>query len=776
MNGAPAGPSRGYALASVLFIAGALALAAPWLLGVVTIPWDAKAEAWPQFAFLARSLAAGESPFWTPNTFLGHPHIADPQALIFSPSFLAMALLGGRPDFIAADAVVFAMLILGGLSLMMFFRDRGWRAEGALVAAFAFAFGCSAAWRLQHVGQVTSLCWFAMALTTLSRALDRRSVGWGFASGVVAGFMALGRDQVGLLCAYALAILVVWFLIDGEGRLTRLRRALAPLAGGFVGGVIVTAIPIAFSLALATESNRPAIDFAGAGRGSMPPMALLTGVVANLFGVDGPFEKFWGPPSPAVWGENDLALARNMAEIYFGALPLAAIVCLGLARGAARERGAAIFAFLTVVMGLYTVGRYTPFFALVFHLPGVDFYRRPADATFPFGAMLAILGGYCVHRAFATPARLKPSGLLMFGGLFAACVFVAADRGHLAQATPALITGFVFLATALAALMTLPALSTRHPAAALALLAVVMTLDLATNNKPNESTGLPPQTYEELRFGTRNETITLLKRKLAETAASDRRDRVELAGLGFEWPNAGLIHDLDNDLGYNPVRLKLYTDATHALDQVAEMNQRMFSPLFPSYHSPMANLMGLRWIATGAPPATIDKALKPGDLRLVARTADGFVNENPDALPRVLLPTHAMPADFARLLVDGGMPDIDYRSNVLLDPASPEARADLDAADKTVDAAPGKATILAYHNTEIEIAASAPQGGYVVLNDIWHPWWRAEVDGQPTPILRANVTFRAVRVPPGEHRVRFTFHPFLGLWRFWTGSRQSGLI
>ena len=775
MNGAPAAPPRGYALAMVLFVAGALALAAPWLLGVVTIPWDAKAEAWPQFAFLARSLAAGESPFWTPNVFAGHPHIADPQALIFSPSFLAMALLGGRPDFIAADGVVFAMLILGGLSLMLFFRDRGWRPEGALVAAFAFAFGCSAAWRLQHVGQVTSLCWFAVALMALSRALDRRSIGWGFVSGVVAGFMALGRDQVGLLCAYALAIFVVWLALDGEGRLARLRAAIAPLAGGFVGGLIVTAVPIAFSLALATESNRPSIDFAGAGRGSMPPMALLTGVVANLFGVDGPFDKFWGPPSSQIWGENDLALARNMAEIYFGAVPLAAIFCLGVARGALREKGAAVFAFLTLVMGLYTVGRFTPFFALVFHMPGVDFYRRPADATFPFGAMLAIVGGYCVHRAFATPARLKPSGLLMVGGLFAACVFVAFDRDRLAQATPALISAFVFLATALAALMTLPRLSMRHPAATLALLAIAMTLDLATNNKPNESTGLPPQAYDELRFDTRNETIALLKRKIAEAAAPDRRDRVELAGLGFEWPNAGLVHGLDNDLGYNPVRLKLFTDVTHAIDQVAEMSQRTFSPLFPSYHSPMANLMGLRWIATGAPPQTIDKTLKPGDLELVAHTADGFVNENPNALPRVLLPTRAIPADFARMTVEGGMPDIDYRANVLLDANAPEARAALEASGDATDASAGKATIVSYRNTNIDIAASAPKGGFVVLNDVWHPWWRAEVDGQPAPILRANVLFRAVRVPPGEHRVRFTFHPFRGLWRFWTGTRPAVL-
>ncbi|MFL5073487.1 MAG: hypothetical protein ACJ8D9_28240, partial [Xanthobacteraceae bacterium] len=55
-----------------------------------------------------------------------------------------------------------------------------------------------------------------------------------------------------------------------------------------------------------------------------------------------------------------------------------------------------------------------------------------------------------------------------------------------------------------------------------------------------------------------------------------------------------------------------------------------------------------------------------------------------------------------------------------------------------------------------------PAGGILVLNDVWHPWWRARLDGAAADILKANVIFRAVVVPPGTHTVRFTFHPFAG--------------
>ena len=81
------------------------------------------------------------------------------------------------------------------------------------------------------------------------------------------------------------------------------------------------------------------------------------------------------------------------------------------------------------------------------------------------------------------------------------------------------------------------------------------------------------------------------------------------------------------------------------------------------------------------------------------------------------------------------------------------------------DGAGGTARIISYGNTVVEIEAESPAGGHVVLNDPWHPWWFATVDGREAPILRANVLFRAVAVPPGRHTVRFTFHPLGGAWR-----------
>lgn len=757
----PVTPQRpSYAAAVLVFAAAWTALAWPWLSGAVTIPWDAKAHFYPQLQFLAQSLHRAESPFWAPFVFAGTPQIADPQSLIFSPPFLALAWFDPDPSFQAFDGVVLGSLGIGGLFVLLLFRDRSWHPAGAALAALAFAFGASAAWRVQHVGQILSLAAWPASLFFLMRGLERGSAAYGFLAGVTAGIMALGRDQVAYLGLGLLALSVVDFWI-GRPFWRRLARSAAPLLAGLCGGAIVAALPVLLTFLLAEGSNRPAIDAASAGQGSLHPALLLTAAIPNLFGVSGPLSGYWGPPSP-LWGPVDLFLARNMGLVYLGALPLA-LIFAGFLRGAffAREIRFVLVGF--VVMLLYALGRYTPAFEAVFpFVPGMDLFRRPADAAFFVGALGALLAGYAAHRVCTGTIRtgalfpgLAEAALLAL--IFTGAIALALSKNTLGGAARAIAEASVCFGLAFALLSVLPHVG--RPLVATLAVAALLTADLAWNNGPNESTALPPATYEVLRPDSRNALIAAMRERLGPGSL----DRVELAGLGFHWPNASLVHRLHNTLGYNPLRLGPYARATGAGDHAALPEQRGFSALMPSYRSALADMLGLRFIATGVPIEEIDRTLKPGDLPLVARTADGFLYENARAWPRASFVTDARAADVDALIATGAWPAVDLARTVLL-PLGSNVPAASQGSARPASRPPAPVRVASYGNTDIVLDVTAPGAGYVVLNDPYHPWWQAELDGRAVPLLRANGLFRAVQVPAGSHRVRFVFAPFSGAW------------
>ncbi|MBK8430573.1 MAG: YfhO family protein [Chloroflexi bacterium] len=71
----------------------------------------------------------------------------------------------------------------------------------------------------------------------------------------------------------------------------------------------------------------------------------------------------------------------------------------------------------------------------------------------------------------------------------------------------------------------------------------------------------------------------------------------------------------------------------------------------------------------------------------------------------------------------------------------------------------GEVLIEAYGLNEVRLTAVMSAAGFVVLSDTYYPGWQATLNGQPTPIYRANSIVRAVFVPAGEHELIFTFWP-----------------
>ena len=469
--------------------------------------------------------------------------------------------------------------------------------------------------------------------------------------------------------------------------------------------MLVAVVPLVMTTLLAARSNRPEVSFASAAGGSIHPVHLLQFAFADLFGAMDPQIEYWAPQSKlwdAAWGWPGLYLSQNMGLVYAGALTFAVVVAFGLIRGLAWAPDIRFFTIAAALVLLYALGAYTPAFHLMYDvLPAVALYRRPADATFVLVALVAMIAGYLVHRWLTgtVPRATRLQRALEIGGVLAlvgaalalahSVVGVGAgadssrDRRRASRRRPSRC--WCLRAGSACA----------RPTAAVALIATFMTADLAWNNAPHVSTALPRDHFDALRQSTRDPTVRLLEARLAAAAAPDRRDRVELIGIGYHWPNLSLARGFDHVFGHNPLRLRWFNEATHVGDTVALASQRWFSPLYPSYRSAFADLLGVRFIATGVPVEQIDASLKPGDLDLIAQTGDAYVYENPRALPRVMLMTDWRLADFDELLRDG-WPDVEPRRTVLL------KKAPVGFSRRAAVGKDGSARLVRYANTEVD--------------------------------------------------------------------------
>ena len=752
--------SGSYAAAFWAVVIGWLIFASPWLSGSVTIPYDAKAHFQSQLQFLASALHSGQSPFWTHNVFGGSPQIADPQSLIFSPAFL-LAYFEPEPSFRQLDLYCFLLLGLTAFSVLMLFKDKGWHPAGAAVAALAAAFGGSSIWRIQHIKQIEAFAFSMLCLWLLSRALERKSILYGVLAGLAAGIMVIEPGQIALLACYVLAGYTIYYWLSAPRFWLSVKQTLAPLLAGGVIATVLAAGPIVLTFLFVEASNRPEIAFTEAGRGSLHPASLLTAVVPDLYGAHSML-PYWGPGG-IEWNADWLSMTENMSQIYIGALPILLLLVAGFLRGGIFARDIRFFTIAVTALFLFALGRYTGFFTLAYdYFPGVDFFRRPADATYALGGMTSILCGYLLHRFLSDSEptnRQKLVAAVILALIFMISLGVAAAHSHFYMAIEPVLLSIGIFTVGWLSLVLARRYSAQHGALAVAVLAAFTTADLAINNGPNRSTAQKPSHYDEMRADTKNETVAFIKNHLTSPPHSARRDRVEMVGLGFEWPNIGLIHGFDHTMGYNPLRLAEVADGMGAPETVADAFQRKFSPLFPSYRSMMADLLGLRYIATDRPVEKIDNDLKPGDLTLVAHTHSTYIYENPRALPRVLFAFDWLPANFERMVKDGHWPYFDPRQIVLLRGKQPLMST---LQPRPVSLTQASTALQVYENTEVQVSVNTPRAGFLVLNDVWHPWWFGTVDGKPADIFRANVLFRAIQVPAGKHIVRFEFKPVEG--------------
>jgi hypothetical protein len=757
---------------SIACLAGfAILIQTFWWFTDSVVPWDSKNHFYPMFRFLADSLARGEIPLWNPYHFSGHPSVADPQSLLFTPSLFLLALVAPHASMSAFDAWIMLHLLAGALGMMALARRRGWQPAAALLTAIIYMLGGAAASRLQHTGMIVSYAYFPLALWSFDVLMERRGLGRAVLFGVLAGLMALGRDQVAFLFCGVLAGRLI-FLTARSGRaidFLRERAGILALAG--LTGAAILIVPSLLTLQFLGASNRPGIPYGVAAAGSLAPVNFLTILAPNVFGSLHVLDDYWGPGYATIVEANWTDRAINY--LFFGTLPALVILWHGLAGGRLLARDMR-FTMIVLAAGLlYAVGRYTPVFGLIFDLiPGVSLYRRPADATFIINVAFALASGYLLHRYIADglPRPWQRLPTLAARGLIGAAVALLAllvglglafsmRSGHGMAALQAV--GLALFIAALGAGLLVWGDVRHHRALAAAILVAATAGELLWRNAACSLNAEPASRYSVYNGMTPTESagVAALRGDMARNGGSER-PRVEILGVGGDWQNASMVLRLENTLGYNPLRISDYERAVGPGENAQDLNLRHFPDMFRGYKCRLAGLLGLEYLILDRPLLRLPRQFpKPKATQIFA--GDHFyVYRLGRVAPRAYFATHVKSVDNEAALDSHELPDFDQTREALVDEDTMgKLSAGLRGAEAPTTAS-GSVKITAMTNNSVRLEVAAERDGLLVLHDLYYPGWEASVDGIRTPVVKANILFRGVEVSAGSHVVEFTFRPF----------------
>jgi hypothetical protein len=127
-------------------------------------------------------------------------------------------------------------------------------------------------------------------------------------------------------------------------------------------------------------------------------------------------------------------------------------------------------------------------------------------------------------------------------------------------------------------------------------------------------------------------------------------------------------------------------------------------------------------------------------------------------LGKIKVNLHTLPrAYFAASRADAEPEDEDYTCWTTNDPVRITHPATGETRSGTFKA--GLVEVVRHEPETVVVETDTSEEGYVILTETYRPGWRAEVDGEERPVLRAQSAFRGVAVPAGRHRIVLTYRP-----------------
>lgn len=715
----------------------------------------------PWYDAFAESIRAAGLPLWNPLLGNGAPLLANYQsAVCYPPNWLHLLLAPAR----AMSWLMVLHVMWAGLGMWTFARKIGLGVRSRLVSSLSFMLSGYLVSRLGFPSMGSTLPWLPWLLWAAEGVLRERSLRAAAVLGICLAMQWLaGHAQIAFYSGLALFGYLLWRIVGASlpagdavsPRERSIKRTLTCLVVALAIGAGLAAVQLLPTAELQRLSQRASgVDYDFAMNYSLWPPRLVAFLMPRFFGHPATGD-YWGYCCN-YWEDNG----------YVGALPLLLAGGTVVAWLRARRKRAALvsavdgrpltvagslvpfFACMGLVAVLLALGRHTPLYPFFHeHVPIFGLFQAPARLLCLWTLSASVLAGIGAELWRPTPEtrRIARYGIVVGLGLLVAA---GGSTKVLSGRTLTFATGLLQLGVVLV-LVGLLALRQPHPAEQRATilwsgaLLLLIAADLVSANW-----GINP-TAEPWLYTRSSESAAALRaagldgRTYAPWAD---RDAVTfdhfLSFASFDpilerpWfamretllPNMGMLDGLPSANNYDPLLPVRYADLLNAVDSAD-----------PTLEIRLLQMMGVETLITEE---------LAEDQAPVHANADVVFTRVPEPLPRAYI-------TFSAHWVDGRQEALQAVVDPSFDPTL----------EVVLEGPPGESaptdhwqpvTLTSSRNVAT-IRAALPRDGYVVLLDTYYPGWQVRVDGQLQTIYPANLAFRAVPVPAGEHTVEFRY-------------------
>lgn len=743
----------------LLVLLGAVYFYRPLLLGETFFFRDLQLIFLPAKQIWSELLRSGEPPFWNPYLHGGVPLLADIQNSSFYPSSLLYLFLS-PPAALSLELVLHCLAAAASAYLLA--RCLGLSPAAAFMAGGVYAFCGYTLSKFNIFFHLLATPYVPLMLLFWHLHLREGRWRW-FVLTLVGGALQVLTGAPEIVVLTLLTLLGWGFFVTGA-RLTWPRSVArwCLLGAGIAGLASIQLVPM---LELVLQSARgEGLDPQVVSKWSVHPARLPELLVPGFLGRADTVGAgdFWG----RALTDGELPF---MLSLYLGAVPLALALLAGAHRGAGvPERRLRVYLLLLLGLALvFSLGRFLPLYDVMYRWnPAIRFFRYPVKILSLGILPVSLLAGSGVDLLFAAGGRSKAVLKVAWAvglGLVSLLLLWLAIPGFrtgsqvffFGNSAPKIEQGLRSGLLQIAGVWLLAALIYQahrlRPRAWLAwALAGVVLLDLMKAGQPLNPTTSPklisaaPQAAvlaRENLAGGRFYRSPLPHRNMAFYAPSSdaiwlSRWNLEIlvSSMAIRWSIPVIYHGDIESLA--PRRLMKIKGAAES----RAWPQRL----------PLLSAAAVRVFMTE------EELDLPGVERLAAVESGGgtrsFIYRNPRAAERAEFVTvyhRAGSADEAMGAMLG--PGFDPRQHAVVEGEVPEAAVGC-AAKERIEVREAKLL-----RRRLSVTSDCP--GLLVLSELYYPGWEARVDGRPATLLRANVAFSAVWLPPGEHEVEWRFVP-----------------